>query len=1240
MKNFRFMLAMLALSICAATAFAQSNTGALVGTVIDQQGGAIAGATITVTDNGTGRERTFQASDQGTFSVPQLEVGTYTVKITAPGFKSYTATELKIDVAKDYSLNATLETGRLEENVTVVAGADVINSTGAELQTTVGTRQIQELPLNGRNPLALIGLQAGTASNGATGTVINGQQSSFTNITRDGLNIQDNFIRSNAVDFVPDRPNVDDVGEFNITTQNASPDQGYGASQVQLATPRGTSEFHGSIFEYNRNSKFAANTFFNNRNNVKRPFLNRNQFGGRLGGPLPLPRFGEGGPSTYRDKGFFFGSYEGFRLRQSTSASRTILLPQARTGVFTYIDNAGATRTVNVLTLAGVGLDPVVANRILANVPTAGNNTSLGDQRNTTGFNFNQLQNQDRETVTTRFDVEANSENAFSVVFGWRKELLLRPDIEGGAGFNVTPSGFQDAKTKSLVGSWRWSPTASFSNELRAGALVSEPAFDRTNQPTDFFYTTPLISRPESVFQAQGRDTFQGLIQDNAVYSWGNHSLRFGGQFQPFVAEPFGPPAFAQSSIPTFNLGTGAATPSLIASQFPGGISAAQVGTANALLGLLGGFVTGGNQTFNATSTSSGFVQGALRKRTLEFENYGFYFSDAWRVSPQLTLNLGMRYELFTPIKEADRLALEPVIAPGADPIAAILNPNGTYDFVGTNAGGNRFFNLDKDNFAPNVSFAYSPTFKNKLLGSLFPGEGRTVIRGGYKISYVNDEFVRGADNALAGNLGLTQTVTRTNFNGRLGNPASLPTFPTPGFQVPRTFAQNNALAGNFGTVFAVDPNLKVPSTQEFTVGVQREIGFQTVVEARYVHSRSNNLIRGLDYNQIRIFENGFLADFERARRNLSRFGNPACASSATTGCEVLTVFPRIEAGGLLSNGTIRNLIATGVPADLATVYITNQFGGSSALFLPNPNTGVADLLGNSAKLRYNAAQFELRRRFAQGLQFQVNYTFQKALTDTGGVGQTNFDPALDINDLASEYNRADYDATHVFNFNGIYELPFGQGKRFMNTGGAVNTILGGWQVTSIVQIASGAPFSILDPRGTLNRAGRAGRQTANTNLSKDEVKKLIGTFRTPCGIFFINPTVININQTALANGQCGALGSGRGAEGIGATPFAGQAFFNVEPGRTGNMERHFLNGPLYVNWDASLFKNIPLGFIKEGMRFQIRGEAFNVLNRANFFVGNESSGAGNQNIGSVNFGRVTTTFGPRIVQFVGRLEF
>src|SRR5205807_58397 len=323
--------------------------------------------------------------DAGGFTVAQLDVSTYTVKITSPGHKTFTATAVKIDVVSTYTLNATLEVGNISENVTVVAGADIINSADAQLNNTVSQRQILELPLNGRNPLSLVLLQPGTSSNGNNTTSINGQRSSFTNITRDGVNVQDNFIRSNAVDFIPDRPNVDDTGEFTIVTQNAGAELGYGSSQVQLVTPRGSNDFHGAVYEYNRNSKFAANNYFNNFSRVPRPFLNRNQFGGKVGGRI------------IKNKIFFFTAFEDFILRQATTVNRTILLPDARNGIFTWRDTTGVVRTKSIFALAAglaggppTGINPVISSRSFANLPPAGNNATLGDRLHTTGLTFTQ----------------------------------------------------------------------------------------------------------------------------------------------------------------------------------------------------------------------------------------------------------------------------------------------------------------------------------------------------------------------------------------------------------------------------------------------------------------------------------------------------------------------------------------------------------------------------------------------------------------------------------------------------------------------------------------------------------------------------------------------------------------------------------------------------------------------------------------------------------------------------------
>jgi hypothetical protein len=288
--------------------------------------------------------------------------------------------------------------------------------------------------------------------------------------------------------------------------------------------------------------------------------------------------------------------------------------------------------------------------------------------------------------------------------------------------------------------------------------------------------------------------------------------------------------------------------------------------------------------------------------------------------------------------------------------------------------------------------------------------------------------------------------------------------------------------------------------------------------------------------------------------------------------------------------------------------------------FLPNPGTGVANTFGNGTWYNYNSLQLEMRKRFSSELYFLANYTFQKNLTNGIGTSQQLVEPFLDNRQQHLEKTRADYDQTQVFNFSSIYGLPFGRDRKFLSDAGTVlNHLVGGWSINSIVKVATGAPITITDARGTLNRAGRSARQTPNTNLSRQDLQNLVGFYENSRGIYMLNPGVVN-------------LGTGRAAVGFGTTPFAGQVFFNAAPGETGSLGRGVINGPSYFSMDMSLLKNVQ---ITESVRLQIRAEAFNVLNNVNFHL------AQTQDIGSVNFGRSTSTaVAARVVQFGGRLEF
>ncbi|MBK9527633.1 MAG: carboxypeptidase regulatory-like domain-containing protein [Acidobacteria bacterium] len=1254
----KISITLVLLLITSAMAFAQGTTGKLSGTVSGPDG-LLPGAKVVVKDDSTNKEITLTTDGSGFYQVPQLEFGTYTIRISATGFKTLVGSGQKIDIGRAATFDATLEVGDVSAEVLVTAGADVISSGTAQVSSTISPQQIMTLPLITRSPLSLTLLQAGTSSNGLT--TINGMRTSMTNITRDGINIQDTFIRSNATDFAPGRPSVDDTAEFTITTTNQEADQGSGSAQIRLVTPRGTKDFHGALFAYNRNNGFAANNFFNNRSTTasiaeKPSFRNRWQYGGKLSGPLWLPAFGEGGPKVWKDKAVFFFSYEGIKDPVSGAATRTILTPSAQAGAFTYqrtnstsvtpfcpSQTIGSICTIpNVLGFAvsnGLAvpatIDPIIQNRILSRLPTASNFTG-GDGLNTAGYRLLRRQDQTRDQYASRFDFDINDANSLLFIYNYNKEVNLRPDIDTG-GFSAVPDGEQSSDNKQYTAAYRRVFSSNIVNEFRGGLFRSEVPFYRVSPANVYNLTVPLVTNPENNFGNQGRSTKSWNLQSNGDWVAGKHSFKFGGQLQFYDVVAYNDSPNG-SIIPTVAVGVGTTTPQFAATQFSniGGISTAQLGTANAMLGLFGGIVNNSNQMFSVPDLSQGF-QSKRVNEPFKHGSHSLYLADRWQVSSQLTLSLGVRWEYYPPLTLGTGVSLEPLIDDIDNPIPSLLRQNGSYVPIGTNAGReNAYYRPQYDNFAPNLGFAWTPSFESGLGKFLF-GK-RSVIRGGYSHAFGNDSIITSIRNAAVGNQGLAATnVSVPNQNGRLAaGTFTLPTTPT-FIAPPRSYLQNNTSAfSNFGTVFAIDPNIEVTRVKQYSFGIQREFWDNTAFEVRYVGTDSNNMVRSIDYNQIDIRSNGFAADFNRAANNdrlcqaTAGCTTGAGFNPAIPGSVALPVFSQMGANALLTNATILGQIRAGTPADLALVYITNNLNNHPTVanpslvpfvkFLANPASGVVNLLENGAYYQYHSLQTEVRRRFSQGLYFQANYTFSKNIGNAAASNgsQSLVEPFLDNQQPELDRTRVDFDQTHAFNFNGVYQLPFGKGKAFLSGGGWSDKVFGGWEFSGIVQINSGVPITFVDPRGTLNRAARSGRQTANTSLTTSQIRDLLGTFEQNGRIYWINPSIICSNGAATA--------------GVGQPACAGQVFFNVPAGQTGSMGRAIINAPTFFNVDAALLKNIRF---TEDTRLQFRVEAFNALNKVNFFPG-----ASIQNIGSTTFGQITSAGAARQLQLAVRFEF
>jgi hypothetical protein len=1035
---------------------------------------------------------------------------------------------------------------------------------------------IRSLPILDRDPLGVLQTQPGVVSNANSPTVINGLRTSYSDITLDGINIQDNYIRDNALDYTPNKLLLGQVRQMTLVSSNGNAASFGGATETAFSTPSGTNQFHGEGFWYNRNNYFSANDWFNNQSGIARPFLNQNQLGASIGGPIR------------KDKLFFYANYEAVRVHQQTPVTDTILTGTARQGIFTYKNTSGVTQTVNLLTLRNTLIDPTIQT-LLNQVPGAQyiNSNLVGDGLNTGGYRFNQRDNETRDNVTGKIDYNLSTKHAISGSYLWNRDNTDRPDLEND--YSLIPKAYNPTHANFVALSWRFTPTARLTNEVRAGFNLTYGYFTTSQQFGSYYLTGLAFSDPVNEFLPQGRNTNTFSLSDDAAYQRGRHYIQFGFHGQNVRVREYDD----SGVIPNYGLAMGTGQPALTRQNLPG-ITNTGLANANTLLATLGGYVDNYAQTLNVTSRTSGYVNGAPYVRHLLLNDYDLYAQDKFKAARNLTLTIGLKWDLPGVMNERDSLELTPVFTGSA---VQTLMSNATLNFAGSSVG-RPYYNRRWKDFAPNFGFAWD----------VF-GDGKTALRGGYAISYVNDQEILAPENMLVGNGGLQGLAQDSGLGGRVST--SLPAIQLPTYQVPLTLADNYAV--NPGAVLTmIDPNLNRPKVQQYSIGIQHDFK-GTFVEVRYVGNHVVGAYRAFDFNQVQIVQNGFLADFQRAQRNgllaLQAIGIFSPNYNATIpGSQPLTVFP-LMARNILNNSAVVNLIETGEPGELATVLTENALNGKVSFF-PNPNALATDMLTNYSSSSYNSLQVVVRHRTKKGLKMEANYTFGKVLSDGDGDLQTRFQAFLDFNNPGLERSRANFDLNHMIKAFGEYELPFGAGHRFGYR--PLNRVIGGWKFASNMVWQSGAPFSILSERGTLNRQARSYYNTATTLLGGSQLGQVVKFQMTGNGPMIVSNSAIN-------------SADGTGVNADTAANFTGQVFFNPAAGGLGVLQRRLFSGPWTFNIDMSMIKTVN---ITEHQNVEFRADAFNAVNHATFWVGD-------QNINSTTFGVISSTFNtPRIMQF------
>jgi len=918
--HFSFLATVLAVVFfCQLPLEAQTTTGAIGGTVIDANGAAVPNAAVTIRGEG-GQEFTATTAENGTFRVPAVASGIYTVTVTATNFKTAIVENVKVDVGLPTSVDATLEPGNVTEVVTIQSGGEVLQTQTATIGTTITGRQITETPITSRDALDLLTLLPGTATVGAPRrSSINGLPKGSLSITIDGVDVQDNLLRSSDGFFTYVRPRVDAIDEVTVSTASPGAESsGDGAVQIKFVTKRGTNNYRGGLFWQHRNSALNAAYWYNNRDLAPLPGDDKaprnkvilNQYGGRLGGPIPFLNFCEGCPifNSGKDKAFFFVNYEEFRLPESQTRTRTILTPAAQAGNFSYITSSGV-QTRNLFDIASASnqlstLDPTISSllgRIRSATNGAGTITPITNSPNLLNFNFTPAGLQVRKFLALRFDFNLTKSHALEFITNQQRFVpskdFLNSQDERFPGF---PSYTQGSQRKSYSTALRSNFGSNIVNEARFAVSTGFSEFSPGISPTDFAFQGgyDLSIGGSDAFPAAGvtsatsRNSYSGRntptydFSDTVTWIAGSHNISFGGQHKLIRAES----TAIGRIVPTVNFGLLSNDPAfnIFSTTTLPGATAGQLTAARNLYATLVGRVA--QYTSTAYLTSGGTYQLNAEQARLSKQNtYGLFAQDSWRVRPDLTLNYGLRWQPQTAFRvlsgNYSRLESFDQVY-GVSGAGNIFKPGtltGTVPRVVPLEIGEKAYPDDYNNFAPSIGVVWSPDFgETGLLRGIFGASGRSVFRGGYSVSFVREGFDL-LGSILGANPGGTLSASRsstiansftvgTNLRDP-NNPNLTPnTFSaTPNYPITLTTANSTN---------AFSPDLKTGSVHSFSFGYQREIDKNTVIELRYVGNRGVGLQRQYNINEFNTIENGFANEFALAQNNL--YANLAAGRGAT----------------------------------------------------------------------------------------------------------------------------------------------------------------------------------------------------------------------------------------------------------------------------------------------------------------------------------------------------------------------
>jgi hypothetical protein len=1116
--------------------FSQGSAGRILGTVTDQSGGAVAGAAVTITDTERGTSRNLITDDSGEYNAPSLTPSTYKVRAEAKGFKSIDRQNVILEVNGNVRVDLQLQPGDVSQTITVTEETPLIETTNAELGGTLQNTIIENLPLNGRNFENLLSLRPGVevyVGGGGWTQSTNGVRPHDNVYIVEGVNSSDPYMAQsimNAAMAAGDAGTILPVDAIDEFKTQINPPAEYGwkpGAVVSVGIKSGTNSYHGTAYAYGRSDSFDARNYFNPAPAIKAP-LNLEQFGATVGGPIK------------KDKLFFFANFEEQRYSVGNPASHKLPFTSATGDPTTsLIDACNATRlagTVSALSEELAGLDATctpIGSKIvdgfqgLFPVVNAGSsNTVPSDINSVNEINSGLLKG----------DYHINDKNTLTGMY------FISPGngiLADDPGHQLDPLWLTNQYARSQVGSgaWTWTPTSTWVNEARVGYSHYYQTFlsqDHTLDPATYTFH----GQTYPIFTGQTNPAYFGLprLRINSFKGW-----QAGASWPKTV----GPDSVTQFSDHVSYLR------GKHAFKF-GGEILLEKSTNNVTANTKGPVQFKTLEDFfngNAQSSNTGFLTGNLL-RHMSYNGYAAFLQDDWRIKPTVTVNLGIRYEITTVMKEANNLI------GNFDPVAGLQQ-------VGV-GGVTAPFNGDHNNFSPRIGIAWD-----------VQGNGKTVVRAGGSIIY--EQISLDAFNGQGNFLGLKMIptgaelfsngdgTTFTQGSGTINNVATkgLASTPPPNNWTSNSssnplYSQTAACGTGIGgdpplcNILGVDRNLRTPYVSTWTLGIQRAITNNMSIEVAYVGNHGTKLLGLTDLNQAPI-GSGFTTAGEQASTPYTR----SCPAP----------------------------IGLGI--------------GSNPCF---PYLGYIDFFSNINESNYNGLQVSLTQRTSHGLSFTAGYTYAHALDENGDNEGNGLHVPIDSSNPRSLYANSDFDIRHRFTFSVDYAIPGRKG---------FGQLLEGWAINSIVTIETGSVWGVNDQGNDFSGTGESGNPLGSIGEqwvfsgTPSDFTPIHGWTDTNGGTggvpFFDGSAALPFPSscTAAATALGGDAVANLGATGcFAAGPGSRSALVPQASGTLGTNNRNIFRDQGFKNLDMSVTKAFKF---KERLSAEFKAEIFNVFNHPTF---------------------------------------